>query len=191
LISIGGSLASTVGAENPFRYRGYYYDTETGLYYLQSRYYDSEIGRFISKDGESYHTGQIGAAANLYAYADNNPVMYIDPSGHKIRWKYILNGLCYLVKVVRDVFAFHASSKGIYYGAKYLAKYTAAAFRNMFAMQLDAVLITPASAAQNYPVVVGLLAGLITLVTQIYYFRYQIWDDLKDCYKSFKHAIFG
>jgi RHS repeat-associated protein len=84
LISIGGSLASTVGAENPFRYRGYYYDTETGLYYLQSRYYDSEIGRFISKDGESYHTGQIGAAANLYAYADNNPVVYGDADGHSV-----------------------------------------------------------------------------------------------------------
>ena len=51
LLSITGSLAATVGVKNPFRYRGYYYDTETGLYYLKSRYYNPEIGRFISADG--------------------------------------------------------------------------------------------------------------------------------------------
>ena len=41
---------------NPFRYRGYYYDTETGLYYLQTRYYDPEVGRFISRDSIDYAT---------------------------------------------------------------------------------------------------------------------------------------
>jgi len=82
LINIGGSLASTVGTENPFRYRGYYYDTETGLYYLQSRYYNPEVGRFISKDDESYHIGQTAAAANLYAYCSNNPVNLVDADGH-------------------------------------------------------------------------------------------------------------
>ena len=45
-----GILASTIGAHNPLRYRGYVYDTETGFYYLQSRYYDPAIGRFI-RDG--------------------------------------------------------------------------------------------------------------------------------------------
>jgi len=82
LISIGGTLASTVGAENPMRYRGYYYDTETGLYYLQSRYYNPDWGRFISQDEAQYHEGMTGAAANLYAYGANNPVMMSDPTGH-------------------------------------------------------------------------------------------------------------
>ena len=45
-----GSLASTVGKQNPFRYKGYYYDSESGLYYLGSRYYDPEIRRFICAD---------------------------------------------------------------------------------------------------------------------------------------------
>ena len=81
LISITGSLASTIGVKNPLRYRGYYYDTETSLYYLQARYYDPDICRFISADallvaGNDYIQGM-----NRYAYCYNNPIMYLDPSG--------------------------------------------------------------------------------------------------------------
>ena len=69
---------------NPFRYRGYYYDKETGLYYLNRRYYDPSIGRFISPDVLSIldeTKGQINGL-NLYMYCNNNPIMYVDPSGH-------------------------------------------------------------------------------------------------------------
>ena len=67
---------------NPFRYRGYYYDVDLGLYYLNSRYYDSNIGRFISPDDVGYlgANGDINSY-NLYAYCSNNPVMYVDPTG--------------------------------------------------------------------------------------------------------------
>ncbi len=65
---------------NPFRYRGYYYDTDTGLYYLQSRYYNPQWGRFLNADGYvSTGTGLLGY--NMYAYCSNNPVMYVDPTG--------------------------------------------------------------------------------------------------------------
>ena len=63
---------------NPFRYRGYYYDYETGYYYLQSRYYNPEWGWFLNADGQ-LNTGFLGY--NLFAYAWNNPIMFIDPSG--------------------------------------------------------------------------------------------------------------
>jgi RHS repeat-associated protein len=53
-----GSLASTLGVANPLRYRGYIYDEETGLYYLQSRYYNPVLGRFISKDEKTGHEVQ-------------------------------------------------------------------------------------------------------------------------------------
>lgn len=66
---------------NPFRYRGYYYDTETGLYYLKSRYYDPETGRFITIDDISYIDPETINGLNLYAYCGNNPVMNIDPNG--------------------------------------------------------------------------------------------------------------
>lgn len=70
---------------NPIRYRSYYYDTYSGWYYLQSRFYDPSVGRFISPDDLSY----LGAngdllSYNLYAYCSNNPVNYSDPSGHSV-----------------------------------------------------------------------------------------------------------
>ena len=80
LLSTSGSLASTLGKNNPFRYRGYVYDEETGFYYLQSRYYNPEVGRFISAD-VLLSTGQGVLGHNAYAYCGNNPVMGYDPYG--------------------------------------------------------------------------------------------------------------
>ncbi len=66
---------------NPFRYRGYVYDTETGFYYLQSRYYDPEIGRFINADGEISGVGGDIRGYNLFSYCFNNPVNMSDSTG--------------------------------------------------------------------------------------------------------------
>ena len=67
---------------NPFRYRGYYYDTDTSLYYLQSRYYDPETGRFLNAD--EYHSAkQSTKRDNVYAYCMNNPVMNSDKDGRE------------------------------------------------------------------------------------------------------------
>ena len=65
---------------NPFRYRGYYYDADLGMYYLQSRYYDPNTCRFINADGY-VSTGQGVLGYNMFAYCGNNPVMSVDPSG--------------------------------------------------------------------------------------------------------------
>ena len=65
---------------NPYRYRSYRYDTETGLYYLQSRYYNPEWGRFISADIYIV-TGQDVLSSNIYAYCDNNPINAVDSNG--------------------------------------------------------------------------------------------------------------
>jgi len=68
---------------NPFRYRSYFYDTETGLYYLQSRYYDPSTHRFINADEPSllYMNAGVVGGANLFAYCNNNPVVYTDSTG--------------------------------------------------------------------------------------------------------------
>ena len=61
--------------------RGYYYDTETELFFLKTRYYDPEVGRFISVDGIEYLDPETINGLNLYAYCGNNPVMNVDPNG--------------------------------------------------------------------------------------------------------------
>ena len=76
VLSQSGEMASI----NPLRYRGYYYDSETGFYYLQSRYYDSVNHRFINADSYA-STGQGFIGANMFAYCNNNPVIYADPTG--------------------------------------------------------------------------------------------------------------
>lgn len=76
-----------IGNINPFRYKGYYYDQETHWYYLNSRYYDAVLSRFISIDSIEYLDPEDTRTANLFAYCTNNPVMYLDPSGTSpLKW---------------------------------------------------------------------------------------------------------
>lgn len=86
----GGDI---LGELNPIRYRSYYFDVETGLYYLKSRYYDPEICRFISMDDISFLDPQLLNGLNLYAYCLNNPIMYMDENGHlALGWTLLILG---------------------------------------------------------------------------------------------------
>ena len=89
--------ASTINTElaniNPFRYRSYYYDIETNLYFLKTRYYDPEIGRFMTIDDLSYLDPDSINGLNLYAYCLNNPVNCIDPTGNAPWWSWLISGL--------------------------------------------------------------------------------------------------
>ena len=91
----------TIALLNPFRYRSYYYDEETKLYYLNSRYYDPQIGRFINADdisvlseGKDFFNG-----LNLYAYCGNNPVNNTDESGNAW-WDKFWKGLLDVLSVI-------------------------------------------------------------------------------------------
>ncbi len=68
---------------NPFRYCGEYFDTETGTIYLRARYYSPTIGRFISRDSYA-GKNEDPLSLNLYTYCHNNPIVYVDPSGHGV-----------------------------------------------------------------------------------------------------------
>ena len=76
-LDIGG-----IASDNPIRYRGYYYDEDTSLYYLKTRYYDPEIGRFMTIDGIEYLDPETINGLNLYAYCGNDPINKYDPTGH-------------------------------------------------------------------------------------------------------------
>jgi RHS repeat-associated protein len=88
LLSIEGTLKDTVGIKNLYRYRSYRYDTETGLYYLQSRYYNPEWSRFINADSIVEPTGEI-LTHNMFVYCDNNPIVRADFNG---QWWHIAAG---------------------------------------------------------------------------------------------------
>ena len=128
---------------NPFRYRGYYYDSETGFYYLNSRYYDPEIRRFINSDDLellpllSQTVGQL----NLYAYANGNPIAYTDSSG---TW----------IETAWDAISFGMSAKDFIEDPS---------FGNFFWMALDALsLIVPFMPAFGGSVkLIGKAAGAV------------------------------
>ena len=100
LINMTDTSGVNIGTINPIRYRGYYFDEDTGLYYLQSRYYDPQVGRFINADGVT--DGGAGIkGVNLDLYSANNPILYLDPTGKwiikdaikKIAKKYMKPGI--------------------------------------------------------------------------------------------------
>ena len=89
ILSQSGSMAD----KNPLRYRGYYYDAETGFYYLQSRYYDPANRRFINADTYA-STGQGFVGTNMFAYCNNNPVIYADPTGAAADPRFNTTAIC-------------------------------------------------------------------------------------------------
>ncbi|WP_052948029.1 RHS repeat-associated core domain-containing protein [Aneurinibacillus tyrosinisolvens] len=140
-----GNITSSAGLmkdANSYRYAGYRYDNETGLYYLMARYYDASIGRFITRD--TFHGFENDPSSlNQYAYTKNNPVMYIDPTGHW-SWKDpIKSAMNWAIHVVADEFrtntltdislmflgggvgalrAFKAAQQGLSYIERYVLK---------------------------------------------------------------------
>ena len=94
MLNITGSLSASLGKDNPYRFKGYYYDEETGMYYLKSRYYQPEICRFISADDENVLNIEQGNLNqfNLYLYCLNNSVNRVDETGN-ISVSALLRGL--------------------------------------------------------------------------------------------------
>ena len=113
-VTTTGSLAGTLGLFQPFRYRGYVYDWETGFYYLQSRYYDPTVGRFISAD-VLLSTGQGVLGHNAYAYCLGNPGNKGDQSGC---CPYYIPGC--IICEARRFFARKAAAIGLVVGTIYL-----------------------------------------------------------------------
>ena len=115
IVSITGSLKDSVGKKNPYRYRGYRYDEETGLYYLQSRYYNAEWGRFINADSIGGAIGELGSH-NMFKYCFNNPINMDDESGHWPKWSKIKSTVKKVVSKVKSTVKKYGKSVGEFIG---------------------------------------------------------------------------
>ena len=94
ILSQSGSMAE----KNPLRYRGYYYDVETGFHYLQSRYYDPATRRFINADVYASTDSRDAVSCNMFAYCGNNPVIYDDENGESFGLALLIGiGICALI----------------------------------------------------------------------------------------------
>ena len=156
---------------NPFRYRGYYFDTEIEMYYLQSRYYDPENGRFVNADECALIAALVEEALeqNLFQYAINSPIKNGDPNGYAEQQLYAIPDQLYQL-----MFTLSAA------GASLLAS-----LKTMLAMILNIV------------VVVVVIVAIISLVIVISQFTNKIYEDLQEKinaklineYRKFKNKI--
>lgn len=101
--TIAYSAGTDLAESNPIRYRGYYYDRETGLYYCNARYYSPKWRRFISPDDTAYLDPETVNGLNLYCYCGNDPVNYADPSGYFAIAAFLISiGVSLLFEVIDD-----------------------------------------------------------------------------------------
>ena len=148
LCSTVGSRASTLGVDNPLRYRAYVYDHEYGLYYLQSRYYDPYLGRFINADG-LVSTGEGIQGYNMFAYCNNNPIMGYDPTG-LVNWGGVAAGVGI---GILSVFAIAATVATAGAASPLLAAVGSAVGMAMSAALVEASVVTTVGAVQEAPIV--------------------------------------
>ncbi len=101
---IENTSSSFIGNINPFRYRGYYYDKETGLYYCKSRYYNPTWCRWLNADSLDYLDNTEIGGINLFSYCHNNPVMFKDETGHLPTWaKWVIGGVTFAISIALTV----------------------------------------------------------------------------------------
>ena len=126
-----------IAVKNLFRYRSYYYDFETNLYYLNSRYYDPEIGRFINADNISNVDKSTFNGLNLYAYCVNNPVMLTDSQGESW-WSDFWKGVKNFFKKVGDVIAGTFTSALLVVGGLLITVFSGGSLYNIGSMLIGA-----------------------------------------------------
>ena len=157
---------------NPFRYRGYYYDVEIGLYYLQSRYYDACVGRFITADDPRVVTvDPTPINISLYSYCQNEPIFHSDPNGYWVLTLGVSWGIAFVIGI--NIFATllidSSWDYGLFLGATLLTGFAVRGLSGSLGFYWGF------SRIQNYlnSVTVGFAAGYVVGGTLVYdYYKY-------------------
>ncbi len=155
LIDLEDSSGNGLGEINPFRYRGYYYDEDTEWYYLQSRYYDAETGRFLNAD-DVHYLGEEALGCNLFTYCENTPVNGSDLDGHKRSYTInrsiiagILDGIVMVIPILRVAFA------PIKMAAKVSGSYLVGIIRKQLPIILQEMLVNGKKIVLNFAILVA------------------------------------
>ena len=174
------SGASSPATKNPFRYRGYYYDSDLGFYYLLTRYYDPVIGRFISPDRYDLLTATQGGLTdkNLYAYCDNNPISRKDSDGEY--WNILIGAGIGAFVGVATQFTTDLVTSAIdgELSFSHWSSYLGAAVGGAVGGAIDALEIIPS------PIADGIGAGVSTIVTAVSYNIESLIVGRDDMYSS-------
>ena len=117
VMDVTGTMAGSLGTIQPFRYRGYVYDVETGLYYLRSRYYNPEKGRFNNAD-----TYLENLFSNIYTYCRNNPIILTDITGMLPDTFKSINDL--IISVIDKIDQFYEYEKNLYESSSTITVFT-------------------------------------------------------------------
>ena len=163
--------SDNIGLINPIRYRGYYFDEETGLYYLKTRYYDPQVGRFMTIDGIEYLDPETINGLNLYAYCNNNPVMNVDPDGNKW-WHWLLGGLAIIAMTA-------------------LAVVTAGVAATIISSVVGIAGTTFISAAMTGAAIGGLVTGGMELISQGIKTNWQTLNMRDVAIETFTGSVYG
>ena len=167
------SASGTMAEVNPLRYRGYYYDTDLDMYYLQSRYYDASICRFVNADDVSMiGVDSTALSYNLFAYCNNSPVNNIDYFGYaKINIKWVAQAVNIIIWAIPTIYAVariwstvsKSATKLVSFGNKLIA-----VGKKLF-KKLDDRIYCAFARESSYRVVktIGQLAGIITVVSSV------------------------
>ena len=156
-----------VAHHNPFVYKGYFFDEETGWYYLKSRYYDPTIRRFISADNYEYLDSESLNGINLYSYCGNSPVLGYDPEG-TWSWKKFWGVVVVVAIAAVTIAVIVASCGAAAAGAGFLATYAACSIGASYSLAATAATVaTIATYVVATTAVIGITAFAIADIQEI------------------------
>ena len=164
-----------IASLNPYRYRAYYYDSEIGMYYLQSRHYDPQVGRFINGDSPDIITAiKVKYSDNLYCYCSNDPVYTDDPTGYlrfRDLWNAIKNAFGFIKSIADQAYYAFKGKKTPIKQIKKLSKQTGKSQRQIM-RELKKLINDSERCFKHFKIAGKVMSVLSTIIFAVSYLQY-------------------